>query len=389
MAMETIRQPQEQCRPEIHCEPQDIDTKKIGFPPWPSSRPKTPQDIVENREHIKERLPKHNLKVEDFELLKTLGTGTFARVWLVRLKNVKDKNNSIFALKVLRKADVIELKQVEHVRNENNALHAVAGHPFITTLIASFSDDQCLYMLLDYCPGGEIFSFLRRIRRFNEPTAKFYAAEIVLILEYLHDVQGVAYRDLKPENILLDAEGHLKLVDFGFAKQLYSHETYTLCGTPEYLAPEVIHNSGHGLAVDWWALGILMYEFLVGQPPFWDPNPLRIYEQIVEGRLRFPSHVTPEARDIISALCKTNPSERLGYISGGTKRVKEHPFFKGINWDDLYHRRIPGPIIPRVDHPADAGNFEEYPPPPDPSTQTVYTEEMKKKYEACFKDFND
>ncbi|WEW55943.1 Cytochrome c oxidase subunit 1 [Emydomyces testavorans] len=398
MATETIPQPQDQLpkppppdqrHPEEDPGSQGIDTKKLDFPPWLSSRPKTPLDIAENRHQLRDRVPKLKLRIEDFELLKTLGTGTFARVWLVRLKNAKENANNIFALKILRKADVIELKQVEHVRNENKALHAVAGHPFITTLVASFSDDQCLYMLLDYCPGGEIFSFLRRVRRFSESTAKFYAAEIVLILEYLHDVQGVAYRDLKPENILLDAEGHLKLVDFGFAKQLYSRETYTLCGTPEYLAPEVIHNSGHGLAVDWWALGILIYEFLVGQPPFWDPNPLRIYEQIVDGRLRFPPNMPSDARNIITALCKTNPSERLGHISGGTKKVKEHPFFKGIDWDDLYQRRTTGPIIPRVDHPADAGNFEEYPPPPDPSTQSLYTDDMRKKYEPMFKDFSD
>lgn len=174
---------------------------------------------------------------------------------------------------------------------------------------------------LDYCPGGEVFSYLRRARRFNEPTSQFYAAEIVLILEFLHEREGVAYRDLKPENILIDAEGHLKLVDFGFAKKVEnsqyfwcSHslkdvqinncigETYTLCGTPEYLAPEVIRNTGttstttaldhtyslypgHGTAVDWWAFGILVYEFLVGQPPFWDQNPMKIYEQYVTLRL--------------------------------------------------------------------------------------------------------
>ncbi|KAL2219989.1 camp-dependent protein kinase catalytic subunit [Thermoascus aurantiacus ATCC 26904] len=327
------------------------------------------------------------LKIEDFELLRTLGTGTFARVWLTRLKAARDDRTGIYALKVLRKADVIKLKQVEHVRNERNTLTAVAGHPFITTLITTFSDDQCLYMLLDYCPGGEIFSFLRRARRFNEATSRFYAAEITLTLEFLHDVQGVAYRDLKPENILLDAEGHLKLVDFGFAKKVGDRETYTLCGTPEYLAPEVIHNSGHGLAVDWWALGILIYEFLVGQPPFWDQNPMRIYEQIVEGNIRFPPNMTPAARDIISSLCKTNPTERLGYISGGSARVKAHPFFDGINWDDLYYRRVKGPIIPRVDHPADAGNFEEYPAPPDPRKLSVYTDEMKEKYEPFFSDF--
>lgn len=209
---------------------------------------------------------------------------------------------------------VIRLKQVEHVSNERKVLSAVAGHPFITTLVTTFQDYDSLYMLvsqirhiqptilncpkLDYCPGGEVFSYLRRARRFNEATSQFYAAEIVLILEFLHEKQGVAYRDLKPENILIDAEGHLKLVDFGFAKKIDNRahitkthffkeheatqltgETYTLCGTPEYLAPEVIRNTGHGMAVDWWAFGILVYEFLVGQPPFWDQNPIKIYEQ--------------------------------------------------------------------------------------------------------------
>ncbi|KAJ9220244.1 hypothetical protein DTO027B5_1242 [Paecilomyces variotii] len=327
-----------------------------------------------------------SLRLDDFELIKTLGTGTFARVWLARLKDLQDPKQ-VYALKVLRKADVIKLKQVEHVRNERKTLSAVAGHPFITTLITTFSDEQCLYMLLDYCPGGEIFSFLRRARRFSESTARFYAAEITLTLEFLHDVQGVAYRDLKPENILLDAEGHIKLVDFGFAKQVGNRETYTLCGTPEYLAPEVIHNSGHGLAVDWWALGILIYEFIVGQPPFWDQNPMRIYEQIVEGHIRFPQNMSPAARDIVSQLCKTHPAERLGHISGGTRRVKSHPFFDGIKWDSLYYHRVKGPIVPRVEHPADAGNFEEYPAPPDPSTLTAYTDEMKDKYEPLFKDF--
>ena len=161
------------------------------------------------------------LRKEDFELVKTLGTGTFARVWLVKIANrKKEDNNKVFALKILRKVDVIRLKQVEHVRNERNVLAAVAGHPFITTMVASFQDNDTLYMLLDYCPGGEVFSYLRRARRFNEPTSQFYGAEIVLILEFLHGKQGVAYRDMKPENILIDAEGHLKLVDFGFAKKL-------------------------------------------------------------------------------------------------------------------------------------------------------------------------
>ncbi|KAJ5649870.1 uncharacterized protein N7484_003593 [Penicillium longicatenatum] len=341
--------------------------------------------ITERQDEKQLCISSRNLHVNDFALLKTLGTGTFARVWLARLKDQKDKSK-VYALKILRKADVIKLKQVEHVRNERKSLAAVVGHPFITTLVASFSDEQNLYMLLDFCPGGEIFTYLRRSRRFNEETSRIYAAEIAMTIEFLHDIHGVAYRDLKPENILLDADGHIKLVDFGFAKQVDNRETYTLCGTPEYLAPEVIHNSGHGLAVDWWALGILIYEFLVGQPPFWDQNPMRIYEQIVEGRLRFPPNMPPAAQNIVTLLCKTNPSERLGHISGGSTRVKSHPFFTGVAWDDLYYKRVKGPIIPRVSHPADAGNFEDY-PDIDTKNQNLYTDDLKKKFEPLFSDF--
>ncbi|KAJ5966361.1 hypothetical protein N7481_013075 [Penicillium waksmanii] len=343
-----------------------------GRPPQRSANPFL---VTERREERQLSISSRSLHLNDFVLLKTLGTGTFARVSLTRLKDQPDKNK-VYALKVLRKADVIKLKQVEHVRNERKTLAAVIGHPFITTLVASFSDEQCLYMLLDFCPGGEIFSYLRRARRFNEETSKFYAAEITMTIEYLHDVQGVAYRDLKPENILLDANGHIKLVDFGFAKQVHNRETYTLCGTPEYLAPEVIHNSGHGLAVDWWALGILIYEFLVGQPPFWDQSPMRIYEQIVEGRLRFPPNMPPRCAKYSFGL----------YIGGGSARVKSHPFFQGVAWDDLFYHRVKGPIIPRVSHPADTGNFEEY-PDSDNRNQNLYTDDLKKKFEPLFSDF--
>lgn len=228
----------------------------------------------------------------DFRRVRTLGTGTFARVVLVRPANVTEADRSqVFALKMLRKTEVIKLRQVDHVRHERAILAEVSGHPFITNMIASFSDADHLYILLDYVPGGELFSYLRKWRRFDEDMARFYAAEIVLVLEYLHEQQGgVAYRDLKPENLLLDEEGHIKLVDFGFAKRLGNNdnkhdnkpvETYTLCGTPEYLAPEVIQNKGHTTAVDWWALGILIYEFLTGYPPFWHQNPIEIYKQQV------------------------------------------------------------------------------------------------------------
>jgi len=376
------------------------------------------------------------LREHDFELVKTLGTGTFARVWLVRLRDADTDGgtDAVFALKILRKVDVIRLKQVEHVRNERNVLAAVAGHPFITTLVASFQSLDSLYMVLDYCPGGEVFSYLRRARRFNEPTAQFYAAEIVLILEFLHEHEGVAYRDLKPENILIDAHGHLKLVDFGFAKKVdnrasscgpladakqslltqadrgnihalrnaripcpRSHSPYrhVLPTPPPFVPshspfplPSAMLNSpppGHGTAVDWWAFGILVYEFLVGQPPFWDQNPMKIYEQIVDGRLRFPSAMSPHARDLISGLCTVDTSKRLGNISGGAARVKSHPWFAAIDWEKLYRREMDGPIIPHLRGPADTRNFDEY--EPESATRDPYTKELSDRWDEYFRDF--
>ncbi|CAK4030361.1 kinase DC2 [Lecanosticta acicola] len=365
------------------------EEEKTRLAEWEAEkRPLEPDQIVVDPQKKPVGHSSKLLRREDFDLVKTLGTGTFARVWLTKLANRKESdnnNNKVFALKILRKADVIRLKQVEHVRNERNVLAAVAGHPFITTMVASFQDPDTLYMLLDYCPGGEVFSYLRRARRFNEPTSQFYAAEIVLILEFLHEREGVAYRDLKPENILIDAEGHLKLVDFGFAKKIENRETYTLCGTPEYLAPEVIRNTGHGTPVDWWAFGILIYEFLVGQPPFWDQNPMKIYEQIVGGKIRYPSAMSKDARDIIGGLCTVDVAKRLGNIRGGAETVKKHPWFAHINWDELYHRKMKGPIVPHLKAPDDTRNFDEY--DAEPLQKEPYTQEMQDKYDRMFADF--
>ncbi|KAL7931091.1 kinase-like domain-containing protein [Trichoderma chlorosporum] len=342
--------------------------------------------------------PTRGFKLSDFQRVRTLGTGTFARVCLVRPASASqplenEKNPEIYALKILKKTEVIKLKQIDHVRNERAILADVAGYPFITNLLGSFSDNESLYMLLDYVPGGELFSYLRKYRRFEEQVARFYAAEIVLVLEYLHERQGgVAYRDLKPENLLLDQDGHIKLVDFGFAKRLgYKDdrpvETYTLCGTPEYLAPEVIHNKGHTTAVDWWALGILIFEFLTGYPPFWHQNPIEIYKQIVEKPVVFPQEpvISDEAKDIIKSLCTIDRSRRLGNISGGAERVKAHPFFRGVNWDDILSRRHRGPIIPPLRFPGDAQCFDMY--PEEDGTRIPYTADMANRYDRYFEDF--
>ncbi|XP_067889245.1 cAMP-dependent protein kinase catalytic subunit PRKX isoform X2 [Heterodontus francisci] len=244
-------------------------------------------------------------RMEELETVATVGTGTFGRVLLVKDK----KTREYCALKVMSIPDVIRLKQEQHVHNEKSILTEI-HHPFLIKLYWTHHDERFLYMLMEYVPGGELFSYLRNLGRFNNSTGLFYSAEIVCAIEYLH-AKDIVYRDLKPENILLDREGHIKLTDFGFAKKLVDR-TWTLCGTPEYLAPEVIQSKGHGRAVDWWALGVLMFEMLSGYPPFFDDNPFGIYQKILAGKLDFPRHLDFYVKDLIKKLLVIDRTRRLG-----------------------------------------------------------------------------
>lgn len=247
------------------------------------------------------------LSLNDFEFLRTLGTGTFGRVFLVKDK----KFQNYFAMKVLKKVEIVRLKQVEHVTSERNILMQLC-FPFVVRLYKTFQDNRNLYMLMDYIQGGELFSHLRRLGRFSNSLACFVAAEVVLTIEYLH-LRDIVYRDLKPENILLDNTGHVIITDFGFAKK-FQDRTWTLCGTPEYLAPEIIQSKGHGKPVDWWALGVLIYEMLAGFPPFFDDNPFGIYEKILAGRVQFPPHFDPNAKDLVKKLLTVDKTLRLGNL---------------------------------------------------------------------------
>ncbi|KAJ2847529.1 cAMP-dependent protein kinase catalytic subunit [Coemansia brasiliensis] len=301
--------------------------------------------------------PQEGRALDDFQLLHTLGTGTFGRVFLCQSRLTQ----RFYAMKVLRKSQVVKLKQVEHINNEKSILE-VSRHPFIVQLECTMQNERNLYMLMEYVPGGELFSHLRRAGRFPDDVARFYAAEIVLALDYLHSMK-IIWRDTKPENILLDAAGHVKLTDFGFAKRV-EERTWTLCGTPEYLAPEIIQSKGHGKAVDWWALGILIFEMLAGYPPFYDDNPFGIYEKILEGKLVFPAFFSTAAKDLIQRLLTADVSKRLGNLQGEGSDVKAHPWFAMIDWDVLVRRRVPAPIVPPHRHPGDTCNFDKYPEPP-------------------------
>ncbi|KAG9810853.1 Pkinase-domain-containing protein, partial [Aureobasidium melanogenum] len=271
----------------------------------PSAQPKNPHDsaymangAMEKPKAVSNpvRETKGKYTLQDFTINRTLGTGSFGRVHLVQSKH----NQRFYAVKVLKKQQVVKMKQVEHTNDERRMLQKVK-HPFLITLWGTFQDSKNLYMVMDFIEGGELFSLLRKSQRFPNPVAKFYAAEVTLALDYLHSMD-IIYRDLKPENLLLDRHGHLKITDFGFAKEV-PDITWTLCGTPDYLAPEVVSSKGYNKSVDWWSLGILIFEMLCGFTPFWDSgSPLKIYENILRGRVKYPPYVHPDAQDLLSKL---------------------------------------------------------------------------------------
>ncbi|KAF8350866.1 AGC/PKA protein kinase [Amanita rubescens] len=302
------------------------------------------------------------LRLADFEVRGILGTGTFGRVLLVRhrLSTAEDVAQNNFALKVLKKTDIIRLRQVEHVNAERSILHRIS-HPFVVDLFATFQDSRNVYLLMSHIPGGELFTHLRRAQRFTPDVTRFYLATIVLALRYLHS-HNVIYRDLKPENLLLDSRGYLKLTDFGFAK-VVEDRTWTLCGTPEYLAPEIIQSDGHGKAADWWACGILCYEMLVGYPPFFDESPYGIYEKILRGQIQWPRTMDRLSKDLIRAFLNPDRTQRLGNMIGGPQDVLDHPWFRGVDWNALERHEIQAPIIPHNASVEDTRHFLHLPLP--------------------------
>ncbi|KAJ7445758.1 putative cyclic AMP-dependent protein kinase catalytic subunit [Mycena galericulata] len=307
-------------------------------------------------------LQRNGLRLTDFEVTRTLGTGTFARVLLVRHRApASPGSQNHFAMKVLRKTDIVRLRQVEHVNAERYILSRV-HHPFVVDLFATFQDSLNVYMLMSYVPGGELFTHLRRAQRFTPDVTRFYLATIILALKYLHSF-NIIYRDLKPENLLLDSRGYLRLTDFGFAK-IVDDRTWTLCGTPEYLAPEIIQSDGHGKAADWWACGVLCYEMLVGYPPFFDESPYGIYEKILNGHIHWPRSMDPLSRSLVRAFLNPDRTQRLGNMIGGPQDILDHPWFRGVDWDALERREINAPIVPHTSSIDDTRHFLHLPLPP-------------------------
>jgi serine/threonine protein kinase/CRP-like cAMP-binding protein len=322
------------------------------------------------------------IKLDSLTIKRTLGCGAFGRVRLVRHEETGDT----FALKCLIKADVVNNNLQEHVMNERDVMLAL-DHPFILKLYSTYNDSRFVYLLLELVLGGEMFTHLRRKRRFNDKTAKFYSASVLLAMKHLHS-KNILYRDLKPENLLIDKDGFLKMADFGLAK-FVTDRTWTLCGTPEYLAPEIILYQGHNTSADHWAFGVFLYEISSGTMPFYDPDPMEIYELILAGEVRFPNYFTRDLIDAISKLLVQNQARRLGNLKGGIRDIQNHRWFTGIDWDALenapgklrelreaavasgkskekvarmkFNCGVTPPIIPAVTDAEDTQNFDDYP----------------------------
>ena len=325
----------------------DAEDNKASDPHHP---PTHPQHATEVEQLL---LNTEKVRLEDFELLKVLGRGSFGKVMLVRYK----RDGKKFAMKILKKKAIIARNQVEHTKAERKILESLQ-HPFLMTLRFAFQSSEKLYFVLDYYQGGELFFHLKNQRRFSEGIARLFVAEIALALGHLHSL-GVVYRDLKPENILLDDLGHVCLTDFGLSKDLdYSDKSHTFCGTPEYLAPEIVSGQGHNQAVDWWSLGILLYELTVGIPPFYSTNVNEMYNKIQHGVLRFPPFLSDECKQVIIGLLNRDPQKRLGASERDVEDIKAMPFFSAMNWPALMKKEIESPYRPNCHSTEEAGNFD-------------------------------
>jgi len=266
--------------------------------------------------------------------------------------------DSLYAIKVLSKAAIIRRKQVGHVADEYKTLRALKDHPYAIQLYSTFTDDLNLYFCLEYGEGGELFTVLRGVGKFSEDLTRFYTSEILCCLDFLHS-KSIVYRDLKPENVLFSREGHIKLCDFGFSK-VVTDRAWTLCGTPEYMAPEIILGKGHSKGVDFWSLGIFIFELLSGVPPFFGNDTVEIYESIVTGVYSFPSHFSIAAQDLIGELLHQKASKRLGNHIGGISAIHNHPFYHGVDWKAVYAKEVKAPPIPNCEQKS----FENIPQEP-------------------------
>ncbi|KAK3045639.1 Serine/threonine kinase, partial [Coniosporium uncinatum] len=294
--------------------------------------------------------------LDHFNFLAVLGKGNFGKVMLAETKATKQ----LYAIKVLKKEFIIENDEVESTRSEKRVF-LIANkerHPFLLSLHACFQTETRVYFVMEYISGGDLMLHIQR-GQFGTKRAQFYAAEVCLALKYFHE-NGVIYRDLKLDNILLTLDGHIKIADYGLCKEdmWYGSTTSTFCGTPEFMAPEILLDKKYGRAVDWWAFGVLIYQMLLQQSPFRGEDEDEIYDAILADEPLYPIHMPRDSVSILQKLLTREPEQRLGSGPTDAQEIMSHSFFRNINWDDVYHKRIPAPFMPQISNPTDTSNFD-------------------------------
>ncbi|KAL4251848.1 protein kinase superfamily protein [Abortiporus biennis] len=333
--------------------------QRVSVPERQASLPPQQQAIAQQGQY---RAPapaarKRKVGLDDFNFLAVLGKGNFGKVMLAEEK----KTSSLYAIKVLKKEFIIDNDEVESTRSEKRVFLAAARerHPFLLGLHSCFQTETRVYFVMEYVSGGDLMLHIQR-KQFSLRQAKFYAAEVLLALEYFH-ANGIVYRDLKLDNILLTLDGHVKVADYGLCKEdmWFGSTTSTFCGTPEFMAPEILLEQRYGRAVDWWAYGVLMYEMLLGQSPFRGDDEDEIFDAILEDEPLYPITMPRDAVSILQKLLTRDPTRRLGSGKSDAEEIKRHPFFKDVSFDDVLHKRIPPPYFPTINGSADTSNFDE------------------------------
>ncbi|KAI1887106.1 hypothetical protein AGOR_G00202720 [Albula goreensis] len=318
-----------------------------------------PEQIREGRENGEVKIfHGKRMNLSDFLFIKVLGKGSFGKVMLAELRG----SDEVYAVKVLKKDVILQDDDVDCTLTEKRILALARKHPYLTQLFCCFQTKDRLFFVMEYVNGGDLMFQIQRSRKFDEPRSCFYAAEVTSALMFLHQ-HGVIYRDLKLDNILLDAEGHCKLADFGMCKEgiMNGVTTTTFCGTPDYIAPEILQELEYGPSVDWWALGVLMYEMMAGQPPFEADNEDDLFESILHDDVLYPVWLSKEAVSILKAFMTKTPHKRLGCVlaQGGEQAIRTHPFFRDIDWVLLEQRKIRPPFKPRIKTKRDVNNFDQ------------------------------
>ena len=317
----------------------------------------SPSAVMSNANKDKYSL---DLLISDLEIKSTIGIGAFGQVKLCR----HPASDRFYALKCQSKKAIQDNALEEHVLNEAEVMSQV-DHPLIAKLFLALQDKRYIYFVLELLQGGELFTLLRKTVKFSEQAGRFYAATVLSAFACLH-AKRIAYRDLKPENLVMDDRGYVKLVDFGLAKVIASGKTWTLCGTPDYLAPEIILNEGHDQAVDYWALGVLIFEMCVGTPPFFAEDPMEVYEKILGANPALPTFFSKNLSDLIKKLLRSQQGKRLGNTRGGTSVVIKHKWFSSFDWQTLESGEMPPPYKPVIQHKDDVSNFEVFETQPTP-----------------------